>query len=124
MDDDNSPVTGITQVINYSGLTLQLVDLQNSSNNITVQPNDNAESLNIWVGWATDADEFPSHHLVVTMGSAPAISFYIWQQGSRVRYSTDNTWLFKGTAVPGDSEVGKSKTMSVDNNLNLRFKNA
>lgn len=117
-------VTGITQVINYSGLTLQLRNLENGDDNVTVLPGDNAASIDIWVDWARSSEEYASHHLIVRMGNAPEVTFYIWQEGNSLRYSTDNKWQSNGQVVPGDSEVGKSKTMCVYNNLALKFKNA
>lgn len=105
-------VHGITDTLKLrhrASANLSIFDIENTNtpgHGVEVKPGDDLD-CDMWIPWATNANEFTNHHLRIDIDRTPR--FWIWQaaraDGDWVRFSTDGSWHDPGVRVPGISDV-------------------
>ena len=111
-------VTEIAGISNKTGGNLYLLNIENSSDNVTLGPNE-SQNVAIWIPWADNKDQYERKHLEFRV-AATSVTYYVWQSNGRVRYSTDG-WHDNGTAIPGSSDEDGKRTITVSaDNINCQ----
>jgi hypothetical protein len=110
-------VTALKRLVNWSGQTLQLRNIENPGtrgHDVPVGPDEEIE-IDMWVPWAPEADDFPAHHLEVVLDGTPRAA--IWQaareDGDYVRASRHRTWEPLRCLVQGNAEVDGERIISI-----------
>lgn len=107
-------VTNIKLHQNQTGYNVSIKKREDMNDNITVLPNDTCIE-DIWIPWCTNPVEFKDKVMTIDIGGV--ITYYVWQHGDKVRYSTSESWLPSSNAIPGYSYVdGNRKLVILSNN--------
>jgi len=109
--------TAITRVENNSSHTVQLLDIEEPTqrgHGIPIAAGQ-ALDIDIHIPWATQAQDFPKHHLELQLDGQTR--YWIWQaakvDGDFVRFSIDGNWHDPGVRVHGVSAVDWSRTLLI-----------
>lgn len=109
-------VTAVKRLKNSSSSVVRLINRENPNtkgNDIAVSPGEELE-VDMWVPWATSANEFETHRLELYRDGA---TYSIWQanrdDGDFVRFSSDGAWADPGAHVHGFADVDGDRAIVV-----------
>lgn len=111
-------VTAITYAINNSTDVVHLIDYENpdhTGNNATL--NSGARlgppTVNMWIPWCTSQNDFASGKYIEATIAGSGDVYYIWQQGTFVRYMDKKEWRDDGPKIPGNPDVGGNRSLKI-----------
>lgn len=104
-------ITVISSVTNNYSDTIYVVNTEDNSNNITVNPGQTVD-FGAWTPWCTAASQFAAHHISVT---APSEVEYIYQDGTNV----EGTPTGFGKNASNLCGVGNPMTMTVSSSFGV-----
>jgi hypothetical protein len=117
-------VTSIRQIKNESSFIVEVMSFE-SWNRVKLSQGEGA-GTDIWIPWCTNAEEFPRHHIIVsipgtTVGSIffPAVPlFALWQKDNQVSFSRDAKFDLAGECVPVNCSTGGNRLLTVGGDRN------
>jgi hypothetical protein len=69
----------------------------------------------MWVPWANQPGtghlRYGDHHAVIMVGGQPLA--YFWQNGTLLRFNTNDAFVYGGVRVPGAAGAGGNRTMII-----------
>lgn len=84
-------------------------------NDATIKPNDTAgpPDLNMWIPWATSQEDMNNGMYIKLTVEINNKEYYLYQDGSSVRYSNDTIWKANAPAVPGYGSIDGNRTVVI-----------
>ncbi|GIF02280.1 hypothetical protein [Paractinoplanes rishiriensis] len=82
-------------------------------------PPGGTEEADMWIPWADDASQYAVKHAVILIGGRPLA--YLWQNGTKIRFNTNDEFVPGGQAVPGAAKAGGNRTILVKKDAHGRL---
>jgi hypothetical protein len=111
-------VTNIKSFHNQSSNNVQINKREDGNDSIALGP-DCTSAEEIWIPWCTNPEEFKRKVMTVEITSGR--TYYIWQNGSKVRCSASETWQDPGQAILGEPRVDGERRLVIQADGNPRL---
>lgn len=82
-----SQVTGLQVITNLYRSTIKFYNTEYPGNNRTIRTTNSVDPGNAWIPWCDSEDSFSDHHMTLKAEDG-SLTFYFWQSGSNIWYST------------------------------------
>jgi hypothetical protein len=111
-------VTVLAQIDNRSSHMVWFQNMEHHDDDCTARPH-GYQAPHAWIPWCVKAGDYAGHHHVLKIENVR--TYFIWQEGDRVRYSDNDAFVPNGLAVPGYSLVNGDRTVHIYEDGTIEF---
>ncbi len=86
-----SNITGLQNLTNVYGSTVNFANTEHDGNNRTVAPGTQMDVGNAFIPWCDNADSFAAHHMSVTSEDG-RLNYALWQSGGNIYGTADGVY--------------------------------